>query len=183
MPRIAPVDPDTAAPAMQKTLEGVKRSLGGLPNLVRTFAVSPPLLNGWLGLAGALGGGQISGRLAELVDIAVSEANGCTYCVNAHATIGAAKGATAEQVAAARAGTAADPREAAVIAFALAANRDVGRVTEAELAAARAAGLDDAALLEIAARAVLNRLNNTINHVAGTEVDFPAAPPALARAA
>jgi uncharacterized peroxidase-related enzyme len=176
MPRIAPVDPATAAPATAKTLDNIKRNLGGLPNLVRTYAVSAPVLNGWLGLASSLAGGQVNGRLGELVDIAVSEVNGCTYCVNAHSTLGAGAGASAEDIALARAGRAKDAREAAVIAFALAANRDVGRVSEAEVAAARAAGLDDAALLEIAARAALNRLNNTINHVAGTEVDFPAAP-------
>lgn len=176
MTRIAPVDPAAADAATRATLDAVRAKLGALPNLVRTFAVSAPVLNGWLGLSGALGKGRLGARLGELLALAISERNGCTYCVNAHAAIAGGLKVTPAQVALARAGRAEDAREAAALAFALAVMDARGHVADADLAALRAAGFDDAAALEIVGHVALNTLNNFINHVAGTAIDFPAAP-------
>lgn len=176
MPRIAPVDPAAADPTTRATLDAVRAKLGGVPNLVRTFAVSPAILNGWLGFSGGLAKGTLGARLGELLAIAISEANGCTYCVNAHTAIGAGLKITPAQAALARAGRAEDAREAAALAFALKVQATRGHVADADLAALRAAGFDDAAALEIVGHVAINTLNNFLNHVADTEVDFPAAP-------
>ena len=176
MPRIAPVETETAAPAVRATLEAVKAKLGGVPNLVRTFAVAPAVLNGWLGFSGGLAKGEIGARLGELLAIAISEANGCAYCVNAHTVIGAGLKITPAQAALARAGRAEDAREAAAIAFALKVQAAKGHVSDADLAAFRAAGFTDAAALEVVGHVAINTLNNFLNHVAQTEIDFPAAP-------
>jgi uncharacterized peroxidase-related enzyme len=176
MPRIAPVDPASAEPAVKATLDAVRAKLGGVPNLVRTFAVSPPVLNGWLGFSGALGKGTLGPRMGELLALAISEANGCEYCVNAHTAIGAGLKITPAEAGLARAGRAENPRDAAALAFALAVHASRGHVSDAQLNAFRQAGFDDAAALEIVGHVALNTLNNYLNHVAGTEVDFPAAP-------
>ena len=49
--------------------------------------------------------------------------------------------------------------------------RGIGHVSEAELTAARAAGFDHAALMEIVAIVFVNVFTNAVNHLAGTEPD------------
>src|SRR3954468_5724478 len=94
MPRIAPIEPETATgPAaalltqVQRTL--VQRTLGLTPNMTKVMASSPALLEGYLALAGALGGGVIPGAVRERLAVATAEVNGCEYCLSAHTYIGA----------------------------------------------------------------------------------------------
>ena len=48
-----------------------------------------------------------------------------------------------------------------------------GRGAGVELAAARAAGWDDAAIVEIVLHVALNLLTNSVNNLAETPIDFP----------
>jgi alkylhydroperoxidase family enzyme len=48
-----------------------------------------------------------------------------------------------------------------------------GNVTDAELAAARQAGITDGEIAEVVAHVALNVLTNYFNVLARTEVDFP----------
>jgi len=51
--------------------------------------------------------------------------------------------------------------------------RERGRVADADLAAVRAAGYDDAQIVEIVQHVALNVFTNYLNEVARTEIDFP----------
>lgn len=51
--------------------------------------------------------------------------------------------------------------------------RNRGHVAEADVAAVKAAGFDDAQVVEIVAHVALNTLTNYLNEVLGTEIDFP----------
>ena len=48
-----------------------------------------------------------------------------------------------------------------------------GHVSDADLAALRAAGFADAAVVEIVLNVALNVLTNYVNNVALTDIDFP----------
>ena len=48
-----------------------------------------------------------------------------------------------------------------------------GRIADADLAALRAAGFDEAGTIEIVINVALNVLTNYVNNVAGTDIDFP----------
>ena len=48
-----------------------------------------------------------------------------------------------------------------------------GRLTDAQLQAARQAGLADAAIVEVVANVALMTLTNYLNNLAETDVDFP----------
>jgi AhpD family alkylhydroperoxidase len=100
-----------------------------VPNLARVLANSPAALGGYLGLAGALGGGVLPAALRERIALALAAANACEYCLSAHAAIGAGTGLAEADIAAAEAGTAPDARDAAAVAFALAVlgGRTMGR--------------------------------------------------------
>ena len=51
--------------------------------------------------------------------------------------------------------------------------RSRGQLSDSELAAARAAGLSDAQIVDVVANVALNVLTNYVNNLAGTEIDFP----------
>ena len=57
-----------------------------------------------------------------------------------------------------------------------------GHPTDAELAQLRQAGVTDGEIVEIVANVVANIFPNYLNHVAATDIDFPAVH-AMARAA
>ena len=61
----------------------------------------------------------------------------------------------------------------AALRFALQVLRQRGQVSDAELAAVRLAGFDEASVLEIVINVSLNVLTNYFNNVAQTDIDFP----------
>lgn len=175
-PRIAPLDPASADPAVAATLAAVKAKLGVVPNLFRTFARAPAALNGYLAFSDALSGGRLDAGRREIVALAVGQANSCAYCLAAHSLIGKGAGLSEADIRAARAGASADAADAALAVFARQLTESRGVVDDADLAAFKRAGFDDGHVLEVVALVALNTLTNYTNHVAGTIVDFPVVP-------
>lgn len=180
MPRIAPIDIATADSGVQATLAAVKSKIGMVPNLFKTFAHSPAVLNGYLALSDSLGGGALTARQREIVALAVAQANGCHYCLSAHTLMGKGAGLSPEAIAAARRGTAADTLDNAIATLAKALVEARGHVTDAQLAEARLSGLDDARIAEIVGAVAVNVMTNFMNNVAHTDIDFPKVDVALA---
>lgn len=175
-----PASIDAAPEASRPLLEGVKKALGSAPNLFRLVANSPAALEGYLGLSGALAKGALSKAISERIALAVAEINGCDYCLAAHTYVGknVAKLSDAE-IDAARSGGSTDAKADAAVRFAVAVTNARGRATPADLAAAKAAGLTDAELVEIVAHVALNTLTNYVNETFKTDIDFPAVRPTL----
>ncbi|MBX9730152.1 MAG: peroxidase-related enzyme [Sphingomonas sp.] len=173
MPRIAPVDLATAETGVQATLAGVQAKIGMVPNLFKTFARSPSVLNAFLAFSDSLAGGSLSARQGEIVALAVAQANGCEYCLSAHSLIGKGAGLSADAIAAARKGKGIDSVDHAIASLARALVENRGQVSDAQLAEARLAGLDDAQIVDIVAAVALNTMTNFMNNVAHTTVDFP----------
>ena len=164
-----------AAPAAARPLlEGAKKSLGSVPNLFRVMANSPAALEGYLGLNGALSKGSLDAKTRERIAVAVAEINGCGYCLSAHTYIGknVAKLDDAE-LTANRSGASNDPKADAAVRFAAKIVRERGHVGDADVSAVKAAGYDDAQIVEIVLHVALNTLTNYVNEVAKTEIDFP----------
>lgn len=170
MPRIAPVATDAVSPTARPQLEGVQKSLGFVPNLFQTLAHSPSVLSGYLQLSQTLSRGSLGPREREQIALAVSAVNGCEYCLAAHGHFSALAGFSAEEIEAARSGQA-----NALVRVARQLVESRGALSDAQLAEARAAGLTDAALVEVVAQVALMTLTNYLNNLAHTDVDFPPA--------
>lgn len=173
MPRLHPVTAAQAPADVQAVYAAVKAKIGMLPNLFATFAHAPSVLNGYLAFSDALSHGVLTAAQREVVGLAVAQANGCQYCLSAHTAMGKRAGLSAEDIAAARVGHAHDARDNGIAVLALRLVETRGHVSDADIAAARAAGLDDARILETVAQVALNVLTNFTNSLAGTEIDFP----------
>jgi uncharacterized peroxidase-related enzyme len=175
MSRIITYPSIEAAPAAsQPFLEGAKKQLGSVPNLFRVIAASPAALEGYFGLNGALGKGSLDAKTRERIAIAVAEINSCGYCLSAHTYLGKnlAKLDDAE-VTANRNGASNDPKADVAVRFAAKVVRERGHVSDADVQAVKAAGYDDAQIVEIVVHVALNTLTNYVNEVAKTDVDFP----------
>ena len=173
MPRITPLDPATAEGRPRELLEAVKAALGATPNMTTTMARSA-VLEGWLGLNGALQHGALGARDAERIALAVAEANECSYCLSAHtylATNMARLGQ--EEIESARSFESANPKSAAILGFAEAVLRTTGGVSDEDIDAARSSGLTDAELGDIVGHVAVNLLTNLFNRTFAVDVDFP----------
>jgi uncharacterized peroxidase-related enzyme len=154
-------------------LEKVGKQLGFVPNLHRLMAISPAALSGFLGLQAALSK-TVDARTRDSVALAVSQANGCGYCLCAHSHVAAALNkVTDDEIALAREGKSSDPKRHAAAAFARRLIETRGRVTDEDLQAVRDAGFTDKQIVELVALSVQFLLTNFINNVADTEIDFP----------
>jgi uncharacterized peroxidase-related enzyme len=176
MPRINTIHAENASAEQQQILASVKKGLGLVPNLVATLAQSPAAAHAYLAFSGALGKGSLPGKLQEQIALAVGETNSCEYCVAAHTLLGGKAGLTPDETLAARAAEAADPKTEAALVFAQKVVTERGHVTDEDVAGLRKHGFTDGDIAEIVANTALNIFTNYFNHVAGTVVDFPAAP-------
>jgi uncharacterized peroxidase-related enzyme len=171
--RIAPLEPSKAAGHTRELLDAVQAKLGVTPNLMQTLAHSPAALEGYLSLNGALGKGLLPAKVREQIALAVSQENGCEYCVAAHTLLGGMAGLTPDQIVAARKGQSDDAQSRAELELARQVLVARGNVTDAQLATARAAGVSDGEIAEVVAHVALTVLTNYFNVLAGTVVDFP----------
>src|SRR5687767_1036437 len=84
MPRLNVVDPDQSQGDLKQTFEQLKQKHGKVLNIFKGMANSPAALEAYLAPAGALAKGQLSAQDREVVYLAVSQSNGCQYCLSAH---------------------------------------------------------------------------------------------------
>lgn len=175
MPRLEAIEPAQADPKARALLEGVQKKLGMTPNLMRTMANSPAVLEAYLGFSNSLGRTSLSAKLREQIALTVGEANRCQYCLAAHTALGRMVGLGDEEIADSRRGAATDRRSEAVLQFARRIVAERGWVGDDDVAAVRAAGVSAGEVAEIVAIVALNIFTNYFNHVAGTTVDFPPA--------
>jgi uncharacterized peroxidase-related enzyme len=182
MQRIPSVSPENAQGKQKELLDAVQKKMGGVPNLVRVFANSPSVLEGYLALSSALGGGKLDPRQRERIALTVAEANSCAYCASAHTAIGKQAGLDDADIAEARQAHSGNPKARTGLRFARKVLETKGKVSDADLEATREAGYSNEEILEIVANVVLNIYTNYLNHVADTEIDFPSVEPQAANA-
>ncbi len=173
MPRLTPIDPNTATGRAKDLLDDVQAAIGVTPNLLRTMAQSPAVLEAYLVLSKALSGGEFSGALQEQLALTIAGENHCNYCASAHTLKGRNEGVGEDELAANLQGNSSDPHTQAILTLAQTIVAKRGFVSDQDLAEARLAGVSDAEISEIVAGVALNTFSNYFNHVAQTEIDFP----------
>lgn len=157
----------------QDTLKQIHTAFGATPNMFRAVANSPAALKSMWGGFSALAGGSLGAKLGEQIAVAIANRNQCEYCLAAHTMLGKKAGATAEEMAAAQVGRAADQKTAAALAFALKVVNERAQVSADDVAALRAAGFTDEHIVEIVAHVALNLFTNYVNVALDVPVDFP----------
>ena len=174
MTRLKALNPDTTNGKTGELFTAVKKKLGMVPNMMRTMGNSPALLEGYLNLSSALGGGTLGGKLGEQIALAVAEENSCAYCASAHTLIaGKMLGVDDATILASRKAESGDLKVRAALQFAKTLVQKKGLVSDADVNGVRNAGYTEGEIGEMVGHVALNVLTNYFNNTAQTEVDFP----------
>ena len=126
------IDPGMAKGKAKELLDTVVNKYGGAPNSFKMMAHSPAGLQGFLGLSGTLEGGVLPFETRYQIAIAVSEINGCPYCLSAFTAIGKGSGMKDETLAMCRRAGSTDSKIDAMLKFAVTTVRERRAVTPAE---------------------------------------------------
>ena len=173
MTRLKAVDPSAATGKAKELLGAVNAALGVTPNMMRTMANSPAVLEGYLSFSGALAKGKLDVKLRELIAITVAQTNICEYCLSAHTFLGKHAGLSDLEMSIAGRAASDNSKVEAALSFAQQLVIRRGELTDADVLRIRKAGYDDGEISEIVANVALNIFTNYFNHVTQTEVDFP----------
>jgi uncharacterized peroxidase-related enzyme len=155
---------------LRERIGAIAEKSGFVPNVFRGLARRPAELRAFLDYHDALMTSDegLSRAERELVVVATSGANRCTYCVVAHGAIlriRARDAALADAVATNPYGTELPPRQRAIVDLALLLATDSAALTEADLDDARAAGLTEEEIWDVGAITALFALSNRMSHL------------------
>jgi uncharacterized peroxidase-related enzyme len=177
MPRTAVPNSEQVPADSKPTLDGFTKSIGFTPNMLATFALSPMAFNAWATLRGTLSK-ALDLKTRESISLAVSEVNGCNYCLAVHSYGGKHAKMSPDDILLARKGHANDPKRDAAVQFARKVIETRGKVSDADVRAIRDAGYTDANVMEIVALVAMYSLTNFFNNVIDPDNDYPAVEPA-----
>ena len=168
------VDPARAEGAQKEVLDKAKARTGMIPNMYANMANAPAVLDTYLhgyGLFRSESG--FTPPEQEVVFLAASQSNGCTYCMAAHSMIADKVSKLApETLQAIRDGRpVADARLAALYRLTVEMVRTQGRPSAQTVQAFLDAGFDEKKLLYIVLALAVKTLSNFSNHAFATEVD------------
>jgi AhpD family alkylhydroperoxidase len=166
---------DEVSPANQALFDTLKKGLGKVPNLYATLAHSEHALGSYLALQNAKS--SITGKAREVVNLAVSQVNGCEYCLAAHTVVGKMHGFSDEQILEIRGGKASF--DAKLDALARLVHNIVverGHADPALVEAFFAAGWTRENLVDTIVTIGDKTVTNYLHATTRVPVDFPAAP-------
>ncbi|HZK49064.1 MAG TPA: peroxidase-related enzyme [Thermoleophilia bacterium] len=152
MPRIEPFSTEKVDEAVAATFAEIEGAFGMVPNLFRTYAYNPALLEAnWNKVKALMMGGVLDRKVKEAIAVLVSKDNSCAYCVAAHTMALRSIGVSEEEIAALeddlqKAGF--SSKEEALMQFARRANLAPRDITDVEFQAVRDLGATDAEIVE-----------------------------------
>ena len=155
---------------LRERIGAIAERSGFVPNVFRALARRPRELRAFLDYHDALveSNDGLSKAERELVVVATSGANSCTYCVVAHGAILRVRTKDpeiADRVATNPFGVALSPRERAIVDLALLIATDSAALTEAEIDDARLAGLSEDEIWDVGAITALFAMSNRLAHL------------------
>lgn len=155
---------------LRTRIGAIAEKSGFVPNVFRALARRPAELRAFLDYHDALmeSSEGLSKAERELVVVATSGANSCTYCVVAHGAILRVRTKDveiADRVATNPWGVELSPRERAIVDLALLVATDSASLSEAELDDARLAGLSEEEIWDVGAITALFAMSNRLAHL------------------
>jgi uncharacterized peroxidase-related enzyme len=171
--RFGVVEPADLPDDLRERIEAISEKSGFVPNIFRALGRRPAELRAFLDYHDALmtpadEGPTLSAAERELVVVATSAANSCTYCVVAHGAIlriRARDPELSDNVSSNPWGVALDPRGRAIVDLALQLATDSATFGEADLDAAREAGLTDDEIWDVGSITALFAMSNRLAHL------------------
>ncbi len=166
---------ETVSEVNQGIFDNLEKSLGFVPNIFATYAYSEHGMGRYMAFSS--GKSSLTNREKEVVNLAVSQINGCVYCLAAHTAIGKMNGFTEAQIIELRKGKAGfDPKLNALAQLVKEITENRGKVTEETLDAFFGAGYGKGHLVDVVLGIAEKTSTNLLHNITQVPVDFPEAP-------
>lgn len=160
----------------QAIFDSLTKGIGKVPNLFATLAHSENALATYMALQNAKS--SLSGKAREVVNLVVSQVNGCDYCLAAHSMVGKMTGFEDSQLMEIRNGKASfDGKLDALARFVKGVTESRGHVDQAFVDSFLAAGWTKENLVDTIVAIGDKTVTNYLHSTTKVPVDFPAAPP------
>ena len=158
----------------QQIFDGLQKNLGFVPNLYAYFAKSETALADYVAFQNRKS--TLRAKEREVINLVVSQVNGCRYCQSAHTVLGKMNGFSDEQVIELRLGTASfDSKLNALVQLAKSITENKGRADENLVEAFFEAGYNEGNLVDLIIIIGDKIISNYIHNLTGFEIDFPVA--------
>jgi len=166
---------DEVSAGNQAIFDNLKSAIGFVPNLYAVMAYSETGLGNYLQFQN--GKTSFSNKEKEVINLVVSQVNGCIYCQSAHTAIGKMNGFTDAQILEIRNGYASFDRKLdalAKLAKSITINR--GQPDPDSLDNFFAAGYTKGSLVDLVIAIADKVVMNYLHKITDISVDFPLAP-------
>ena len=163
-----------AEPEAKVILEDAKKKLGFVPNMYKAMANSPGLLNTYIQGYGAFREKSgFSSIEQEVIFLAISQVNGCEYCMAAHSFLAeAASGVPSDVTAAIRDGKQVPEIQlSALSVFTRLMVTKRGLPSQSDVDTFLSSGYKEKDILEIIHAIAIKTISNYTNHIFHTDVD------------
>lgn len=159
----------------KKIFDDLEEKLGFVPNIYATYAYSDNAPARYLTFAN--GKTSLNNKEKEVINLVVSQVNGCTYCQAAHTELGKMNGFSEEQTIELRRGRAPfDEKLDALVKLAKEVTENRGNVSEETLENFFDAGYTKENLVDLIVNVGEKATTNFLHNVTDIPVDFPEAP-------
>ena len=166
---------EEVSPANQAIFDQLQKGVGFVPNLYAAYAYNDTALGDYLALQNRKS--TLKGKEREVINLVVSEINGCRYCQSAHTALGKMNGFTDEQILEVRSGSASfDKKLDALAGFVKDIVLNRSKPTTEAVENLFEAGYDKANLVDVLIVIGDKVISNFLHGVTQVPIDFPLAP-------
>lgn len=165
-PLLQPIPPAAEQGRVAAIFRGIEQHMGGVPDGLRLYALSPPLLETFVAsVSYFVQHSTLSHRLLGFARYLASDQVNCSFCVDYNHALLLNLGVDPAAIEASRENIDAAPldeREKVLLALALKAVNTPDAVDRSDIAAAHALGCSDREIFEVVARVAMNRAFNIV---------------------
>lgn len=165
-PLIQPTPPAEDHAKVEAIFQAVENQMGFVPDALRLYGISPPLLEAFLAAVGYFQGGtKLSPQLTAMIRYLVSSSAQCRFCIDLNEGWLMQMGLDLDRLRAARDNPAQaplPPNELTLLQLALTAVEDQDRVTAELIDEAKAAGWGEREVFDAVVAAANNRALNIV---------------------
>ena len=152
MARIRALEKKSVSEAVLPIYEEIEKVFGRVPNIFKTYAHFPALLEAnWEKLKALMMGGSLRREVKEAIALVVSDANACQYCIAAHGLALQKLGFGRQRIDALlknMKGAGFQPKEVKLIQLAQRSTRDANSVTDNDIEELRRLGWSEGEIVE-----------------------------------
>ena len=168
---------ETAPEGSKEILSSVIKTMKYIPNLMGKMAESPTTLKAYLSMSKLLENSSFTPEQRQIILLAVSRENGCTYCVAVHSMTAKLANVSDANIDALRKGEALqDAKLEGLQQFVRAVVRDRGMLKNGQLQSFIDLGYTRENVLDVITAVAMKTISNYANHIMDTELDIAMQP-------